>query len=133
MSGSVFLLLIILLTRVPAVADLLTQAGLGSFASIPILDGITLANLPYVLYVSLGVAGVGFCAYFLAMEYLSASEASLVYFFKPALAPFLAWLVHGEWISVNMMVGIVCILIGALVSTLPGIVEAKKLKKQEET
>ncbi len=133
LSGSVFLLLIILLTRVSAVADLLTQAGLGSFASIPILDGITLANLPYVLYVSLGVAGVGFCAYFLAMEYLSASEASLVYFFKPALAPFLAWLVHGEWISVNMMVGIVCILIGALVSTLPGIVEAKKLKKQEET
>lgn len=128
--GSVFLLLIILLTRIPAAAELLTRMGLGSFANIPMFAGLTLSNLPCVLYVSLGVAGVGFCAYFLAMEYLSASEASLVYFFKPALAPFLAWLVHGEFIPVNMVVGIVCILIGALVSTLPGILETRKQQKE---
>jgi len=126
--GSVFLLLVILLTHIPAVAEALTQANLGTFANIPILAGLNLHNLPCVLFVSLGVSGVGFCAYFLSMEYLSASEASLVYFFKPALAPFLAWLIHGEVIPFNMLVGIVCILIGALVSTMPGVIEARKQK-----
>ena len=37
-----------------------------------------------------GVAGIGFCAYFLAMESQPASVVSLVYFFKPALP--LSWL-----------------------------------------
>ena len=49
-----------------------------------------------VLYVSAGVAGVGFCSYFMAMEYQPASIVSLVYFFKPALSPVLAWALHGR-------------------------------------
>ena len=63
-----------------------------------------------MLYVSAGVAGVGFCAYFLAMEYQPASVVSLVYFFKPALSPILAWMVHGEEIPGNMLAGILLIM-----------------------
>ena len=49
----------------------LSLIHISNFANIPILAGYTIENLPYVLYVSAGVAGIGFCSYFLAMEYLS--------------------------------------------------------------
>ena len=123
--GSLIVLVFILLTHIPMVAQLFQSVGLDSFAYIPVLAGYTLENLPYVLFVSVGVAGIGFFAYFLAMEYQPASMVSLVYFFKPALAPVLSWMIHGEDISGNMMAGIVLIVAGSLCSIIPGIVESK--------
>ena len=128
--GSLIVLLFIFITHIPAVADALTAAGLSSFANIPILSGYTLANLPYVLYVSAGVAGIGFCAYFLAMEHQPASVVSLVYFFKPALSPVLAWWLHGEEIPGSMVLGIALIVAGSLCSIIPGILEAKGITRQ---
>ena len=112
-------------TDMLAEAQALIDAQLPAFSNIPIFAGYTLENLPYVLFVSAGVAGIGFCAYFLAMEYQPASVVSLVYFFKPALSPVLAWLLHGEVVSPNMLLGIVLIVAGSLCSIIPGILEAK--------
>ena len=125
--GSLILLVLILLSHVPALAQALIGAGLSDFANIPIFAGYTLQNLPYVLFVSVGVAGIGFCCYFLAMEYQPASVVSLVYFFKPALAPVLAWMVHGEVISRDMLIGIVLIVAGSLCAIIPGILESKRV------
>ena len=118
-------------SHIPALAQMLTGAGLSEFANIPIFAGYTLQNLPYVLFVSVGVAGIGFCCYFLAMEYQPASVVSLVYFFKPALAPVLAWMVHGEIIAPNMLLGIVLIVAGSLCAIIPGILEAKRVSLQK--
>ena len=107
----------------------MTAAELEEFARIPILSGYTLKNLPYVLYVSVGVAGIGFCCYFLAMEELPASVVSLVYFFKPALAPVLAWQLHGEVIPVNMLTGILLIVSGSLCAIIPGILDTRRRKR----
>lgn len=128
--GSIIILLFILVTHIPAVAQFFTSIGLSSFAQIPIVKGYTLHNLPYVLYVSAGVAGVGFCAYFLAMEHEPASVVSLVYFFKPALSLVLAWLVHGEEIPGNMLLGIFLILAGSLANIIPAILEHRRVKQQ---
>lgn len=124
--GSLIVLVFILLSHLPAVAGLFQSLGLDSFANIPVLAGYTLQNLPYVLFVSVGVAGIGFCCYFLAMEYQPASVVSLVYFFKPALSPLLAWWLHGEEISHNMFTGVLLIVAGSLCAILPGIVESKR-------
>lgn len=124
--GALIVLVFILFSHIPAVAEAFRNIGLESFANIPVFAGYTLANLPYVLFVSVGVAGIGFCAYFLAMEYQPASVVSLVYFFKPALSPILAWAVHGEEISLNMMAGIILIVVGSLCSIIPGILESRK-------
>jgi drug/metabolite transporter (DMT)-like permease len=124
--GALIVLVFILLSHIPMVAEMFRNIGLDSFASIPVFAGYTLENLPYVLFVSVGVAGVGFCAYFLAMEYQPASVVSLIYFFKPALSPLLAWAVHGEEISLNMMAGIVLIVAGSLCAIIPGILESRK-------
>lgn len=124
--GSLIILVLILLSHLPPVAQTLLSVGLGGFANIPILAGYTWENLPYVLYVSAGVAGIGFCAYFLAMEYQPASVVSLVYFFKPALSPVLAWWLHGEHIPGNMLLGIVLIVLGSLCTIIPGILESRR-------
>ncbi|WP_251318121.1 DMT family transporter [Flintibacter muris] len=126
--GSLIVLVFILFSHVPAVAQLFQGMGLDGFANVPVFAGYTLHNLPYVLFVSVGVAGIGFCAYFLAMEYQPASVVSLVYFFKPALSPVLAWMVHGEEISQSMFIGIVFIVAGSLCSIIPGIIESKRGK-----
>ncbi len=126
--GSLIVLALILLSHIPVAAQMFQSIGLNSFANIPVLAGYTWENLPYVLFVSVGVAGIGFCAYFLAMEYQPASVVSLVYFFKPALSPLLAWWVHGEEIAPNMLVGVILIVVGSLCSIIPGILEAKREK-----
>ena len=94
------------LTHIPAVADALTGAGLELFANIPFFTGYTLKSLPIVLYVFLCVTGGGFASYFMAMERTSAQQTSLVFFFKPALAPVLAFLILREEIPFNMLLGI---------------------------
>ena len=126
--GSLIVLAFILLSHIPSAAQAFQGAGLDSFANIPVFAGYTLQNLPYVLFVSVGVAGVGFLAYFLAMEYQPASVVSLVYFFKPALSPLLAWMVHGEEISANMLAGVALIVAGSLCSIIPGILESRREK-----
>ena len=124
--GSLIILVFIGLTHIPAAAQAITAAGLPAFANIPLFAGYTLENLPVVLYVSAGVAGVGFCAYFMAMEYQPASIVSLVYFFKPALSPVLAWALHGEEIPMNMLLGIILIVAGSFCAIVPGVIETKR-------
>lgn len=114
------------LTHIPSLAASLTAAGLDTFASIPFFTGYTLANLPIVLFIYIGVTGIGFTCYFLSMEVTSAQTTSLVFFFKPALAPLLAFLVLHEAIPGNMLAGIACILCGSLVSILPGLLAQRK-------
>lgn len=126
--GSLIVFVFILLTHVPPVAHTFQNLGLDSFANIPIFAGYTPQNLPYVLFVSVGVAGIGFLAYFLAMEYQPASVVSLVYFFKPALSPLLAWAVHREKISSSMLAGVTLIVLGSLCSIIPSILESKHSK-----
>ena len=116
--GSLIVLVFILLTHIPAAAEVFRSAGLESFAEIPILAGYTLENLPYVLYVSVGVAGIGFLTYFMAMEHQPASVVSL--------APALAWAVHREEVSLNMLAGVVLIVLGSLCAIIPGILESKR-------
>ena len=131
--GSLFMLILILVSHIPAAAQMFIDAGLPSFANIPILAGYNAQNLPCVLYVSVGVAGIGFSAYFLAMEYQPASVVSLVYFFKPILSPILAFLLHGEDIPFNMLLGLGCILTGSLANILPPLLEGRRAASQTQT
>jgi drug/metabolite transporter (DMT)-like permease len=79
----------------------------------PVVQGITLQNLPVLLYICLAVTGLGYMFYFAAMKETSAIETSAVFFIKPALAPLLSLLILGEAIALNTMLGIVFIVAGA--------------------
>lgn len=119
--GSVELMVLALLGHVPAIADVLLANGLDKFAYVPFFTGYTLHNLPLVLFVYIGVTGLGFASYFTAMEKTSANTAALVFFFKPVLAPILAFLILHEQIPFHMMVGILFILCGSMTNILPGL------------
>jgi drug/metabolite transporter (DMT)-like permease len=55
------------------------------------------------------------------IEATSAQTTSLILFFKPILAPILALVLLHEVIPFNMIIGILCILLGSLSSILPGL------------
>lgn len=124
--GSAELMLLALIGHIPAVADVLIAAGMQKFAYVPFVTGYTLHNLPMVLFVYIGVTGLGFASYFTAMEKTSANTAALVFFFKPVLATVLAFLILHEEIPINMVIGIVLILCGSMTNILPGLLQQRK-------
>jgi drug/metabolite transporter (DMT)-like permease len=114
--GSAELLVLIVASWLPAVAGALRNAGLGSFADIPILSGLDLGIVPVFAYISLCVTGIGYAAYFMAIEETSAATASLVFYIKPALAPVLALVILGESIAPSTIAGIALIVVGSTIS-----------------
>ena len=124
--GSVQMAVLSLGTHIPAVSSFLLENGLQNFSSIPFFTGYSLENLPIILFIFVGVTGIGYVAYFRAMEETSANTASLTFFFKPILAPILAALFLREEITLSMIIGIAFILSGSLVSLLPSFFRTKK-------
>lgn len=118
--GATELFVLVLLTKTAWFGGFLTDIGLGVFANTPIFAGITVNMLPSLLYIGVGVTGLGFAFYFLAMEATSAITASLVFFIKPALAPVLAFLILREPLTSTKVAGIVLILIGSMITFIPG-------------
>lgn len=107
------------LSRLEPVAGVLGTLGLDLFVHIPLFSGYTPFSALMMLYICVGVTGAGFAFYFMAMEATSPITASLVFFFKPALAPVFALIFLREPIPFNMVIGILFILVGSLVSLIP--------------
>ena len=116
--GSLELLVLTLMSHISGVADFLISHGLDTFANVPLLTGYTASSIPVFLYVAIGVTGMGYCFYFLAMEYTDANTTSLIFFFKPIIAPILAFIVLKEFIPFNMIIGIGFILLGSIYTIL---------------
>jgi drug/metabolite transporter (DMT)-like permease len=118
--GSLELLGLIALSHAPPLARALEGMGLGTFAEIPLMRGLDLEVLPVFAYISFCVTGIGYAAYFMAIEASSATAASLVFCIKPALAPLLALAILGESIAPATIVGIALIALGSSVSLIGG-------------
>lgn len=123
--GSIEMLLIVLLGKIDFISDYLSKTPLSVFAEVPLLQGYSLEKFPYIIYIYIFVTGIGFMLYFKGMEETSASIGSLVFFFKPVLSPILAFIILKEIIPVNMIIGIIFIIIGAISSILPKILSEK--------
>jgi len=117
LAGSLALFVLMALTHVPAVATGMRQVSwLKQFATLPILQNVSLRYFWLLFFIGVCVTGGGFAFYFLAMERSDVSTASLVFFIKPGLAPILAALLIHEKILTNTIVGIVIILLGSVVT-----------------
>jgi drug/metabolite transporter (DMT)-like permease len=75
----------------------------------PVLAGIDRGSIGLLAYVSLVVTGFGYYSFMRAVEEAGASSASYAFFIKPPVAMVLAWLVLGEAITWNIVLGIVLI------------------------
>lgn len=127
-TGTVELLALMLISRIPAVAEWLSSHGMVAMANMPIFEGLSWHSVPSLIYLGVFVTGLGFSFYFLAMEATSASTASMVFFIKPALAPILALLVLSEGLTENVIGGMLLIIVGSMVTYLG---DSRQHKKQQ--
>lgn len=128
--GSLEMLIFIAISHASPVAAWFSANGLAIFSNIPLFTGYSLKTLPIVLNIFIVNTGVGFACYFLSMEKTSAQTTSLVFFFKPILAPILALILLHEPIPFNMFIGILFILSGSLSSILPGLLPQRWTARQ---
>ena len=130
--GATELVALLLFGRTAAGASLYGALGLKIFIDVPLFENIPLSALPALLYICCINSAAGFVCHMMAMEKTSAQEASLIFFLKPILAPIFALLFLKEEIPLNMIVGIVCFLIGSLCAILPGLLAQRNLLKAEQ-
>ncbi len=105
------------LSHLPAIANLMNQNAITkNFAMIPYFAGINMSTIAMILYLGIGVTGIGFATYFIAMERSDVATASLVFFIKPVLAPIMALIILHEAILPNTWVGIAIIVVGSVIS-----------------
>ena len=121
--------ILLLLGRIPAVSAFLRSVGLGVYADVPLFENIPASALPALVYICAVNTGLGFVCHMLAMEKTSAKEASLVFFFKPMLAPIFALIFLKEAITLNMAIGIFLFMVGAGFSVLPGLIAEKRAQR----
>lgn len=123
--GSIEMLLLIALTHISLISSAFSSSGLNVFSNIPIFKGYSWHLLPILAFICIVNTAIGFVCYFKAMENTSAQLTSLVFFFKPILAPIFALIILHEVIPLNMIIGILFILIGSLSSILPDLIHKK--------
>lgn len=127
--GSAELMALLLLGRTSAVGSFFSSVGLGIFADVPIIPHLSLRTLLPFLYICIIVTAGGYVCHMMAMEKTSAQTASLVFFFKPILAPIFAFVFLREEIPFNMIMGIICFLIGSGIAVIPGVLAQRKQRK----
>jgi len=109
------LFILIMISRIATVSQFLNANNLKVLADIPILSGISIdAALP-LIFICVGVTGLGFASYFAAIDALPMSTVSLVFFIKPVLAPIFAFLALGEIIVQKNIIGLLLIVIGSCI------------------
>lgn len=124
-AGSFQMLILILISKISFISEWLAGSSLEVFSNIPILHGITLNNIPSLIYIGIFVTGLGYTFFFLAIEKTSATTSSLVFYIKPALAPVLALIILKESMAPTTIVGILLIIMVSLVTFISNSRQAK--------
>lgn len=113
--GTLELALLMALSHIPSVANFMQNAGFKDFAYVPFFNGIALSNIALLLFISIFITGVAYVCYFYAIEQLSLTFASLVFFIKPVLAPILAIIFLSEKPQINFWLGLVLVVLGSVI------------------
>ena len=78
-----------------------------------LLPVINVMNISVVLYLGIFITGIGYLAYFKAMEHGGTMMASLAFFIKPILTPFVTWIINGIVPNIMVFVAVACIVIAS--------------------
>lgn len=127
--GAAELFLLLLLGHTGPGAALYQAVGLDVFCDVPFLQGINTTTLPYFLFIGVVNCAGGYVFHMLAIEKTSATHGSLVFFFKPILAPLFALAVLGEAITQPIAFGILFFLAGSLLSILPEVIRERRARQ----
>ena len=89
------------------------------FEGVP-LAGYGVSDWVGILYLALVGTAAAYFLFIYGMGHVEASVGSMAFFLKPFLAALFAWLVLGEALSVQEMIGGAVILVGMVVALVPG-------------
>ncbi len=78
-----------------------------------ILPAFDAKSVSIMLYLGIFITGIGYLAYFKAMEHGGTMMASLAFFIKPILTPFVTWLINGIVPNIMVFVAVACIVIAS--------------------
>ena len=109
------LFILIMISRIATFSQFLNANNLKVLADIPVLSGISINTALPLIFICVGVTGLGFASYFAAIDALPMSTVSLVFFIKPVLAPIFAFLALGEIIVQKNIIGLLLIVIGSCI------------------
>lgn len=84
---------------------------------VEMVPALTVKNVSVLCYLGVVVTGIGYWAYFKAMEKGGAMTASFAFFIKPILTPFVTFVVNGIVPGVKVFAALAFIVSGSYVST----------------
>ena len=73
-------------------------------------------NISILLYLGIAITGVGYWAFFKALEKSSATAASTVFFIKPILAPFATWVINGVLPGYRVFLALILVVAGSILT-----------------
>ncbi len=77
-------------------------------------------NIGIMLYLGIAVTGIGYWAFFRAMERSSATAASTAFFIKPILTPFAAFFINGIVPAPKVFAALILVVAGSVLASMPG-------------
>ena len=84
---------------------------------VDIMPSVTTQNISVLIYLGVVVTGIGYWAYFKAMEKGGAMTASFAFFIKPILTPFATFFINGIVPGFKVFAALIFIVSGSFVST----------------
>ena len=72
-----------------------------------------------MLYLGIAVTGLGYWAFFRAMEKSSATAASTAFFIKPILTPFAAFFINGIAPAPKVFAALILVVAGSVLASMP--------------
>ena len=95
------------------------------FTGADVIPTFDLKNISILCYLGLLVTGVGYYAYFRAIEKGGAIMGSLAFFIKPVLTPFVTLIINGTALKWNVFAAVLFVMVGSFFA----ILEKNKAKK----
>ncbi len=82
-----------------------------------LMPSINFHSIGIMLYIGFLVTGIGYASYFKAIEKGGAIMASLAFFIKPILTPFVTLFINGIVPDVKVFVAVICIVVASYFAT----------------
>ena len=83
-------------------------------------DSFSLKSMLIVLYAGVAITGIGYWSYFKALSKGSATMASLAFFVKPVLSPFVAAAINGVPLTAEIFIALILVLSGTYMVSYSG-------------
>ena len=87
------------------------------FLKVDIVSGVSMDNLPVLLYIGIAVSGIAYWTYFNAIKLGGAQTAALTFFIKPILTPFATFFINGITPKGNILIAVVFVVADAVLAS----------------